>query len=475
MKSKSTIYILGGGPSALGLAHGLAKSSYKFVLIEKDNQLGGLAKTVVWNDYGSHDLGPHKIFSTDPVVLREIHALLPESDWLKREKVSSIYMSGVYLPYPPSPFSLIGVYGIPKFLSMTIGYFWAALKRIVRLSSRDLDQTFEEDLVNRVGRGLYESLFRPIAIKLWGDPAVLDSKLSKGRVQTPSLVEVALRLLKLKKTSEFEATTFDYPKAGLQQLWNSVFNQASASGQFMLNTEIIEIEIVSNIVRGLTIRNGNGQIETISVQPEDHIFSTLPLGLLAKMVKSTSQAIRDAANRSVILNDLILVFLFVKNPNVIKESWVFVPDPDIIFHRISEQESFDPDMVKHGSILCCEIMSSQNRPLSDTADSKLIDDVVRDLGKMGYQVVPVASKVTRLPKSYPVYRAGYEADLKSVIGHFDQIKNLKSIGRQGAFNYIGTLDAFDIGLGAAKWAVESPTTQKWVEERARTEHYPVLD
>jgi hypothetical protein len=33
----------------------------------------------------------------------------------------------------------------------------------------------------------------------------------------------------------------------------------------------------------------------------------------------------------------------------------------------------------------------------------------------------------------------------------DHIENLRTIGRQGAFNYIGTLDAMDIGYGAARW------------------------
>ena len=28
---------------------------------------------------------------------------------------------------------------------------------------------------------------------------------------------------------------------------------------------------------------------------------------------------------------------------------------------------------------------------------------------------------------------------------------------------------------AKHWTVESPTSQKWAEERTRTEHYPVLD
>ncbi len=69
-----------------------------------------------------------------------------------------------------------------------------------------------------MGRSLYETLFKPIALKLWGDPDHLDVRLSKGRVQTPKITEVLARMLGFKKTSEFEALTFEYPRGGLQQL-----------------------------------------------------------------------------------------------------------------------------------------------------------------------------------------------------------------------------------------------------------------
>ena len=81
--------------------------------------------------------------------------------------------------------------------------------------------------------------------------------------------------------------------------------------------------------------------------------------------------------------------------------------------------------------------------------------------------------MTRLPKSYPVYQVGFESQLKALICEFDALPNFKTIGRQGAFNYIGTLDAMDIGFGAAEWIVDRE--KDWQRERERTEHFPVLD
>jgi hypothetical protein len=94
---------------------------------------------------------------------------------------------------------------------------------------------------------------------------------------------------------------------------------------------------------------------------------------------------------------------------------------------------------------------------------------------MGYTDFKVLSqRVIRLPQSYPVFRTGYESGLAELIQSLDQFDNFRSIGRQGAFNYIGTLDAMDIGYGFADW-LASGKCKPWQQERERTNHYPVLD
>jgi hypothetical protein len=82
-----------------------------------------------------------------------------------------------------------------------------------------------------------------------------------------------------------------------------------------------------------------------------------------------------------------------------------------------------------------------------------------------------------LRSSYPVFRPGFEAALSDVLAALDAIGNLRTVGRQGAFNYIGTLDAMDIGYGAARWylARRPDASDAWESERERTRHYPVLD
>lgn len=468
-----TIYILGAGPAGMAVVDGLldAKAG-PFVLLEKSSSLGGLAQTVHWNGVGDHDLGPHKIFSLDKSLVERVEGLLPSGDWLTREKVSSIYMRGHYLPYPPSPFSLAGVFGLPAFIKMVVGYGAAKLSTIIRLST---PRTFEEDLEGRLGKPLYEILFKPIAEKLWGDPRQLDVKLSKGRVQTPSLMEVLGRLLKVRKNSEFEALTFRYPKGGLGRLWQAIEAKSNRQGEFLLGYAVTGLEVEGNAIRQIRYTSGGVEGE-ISLEPGDQVISTLPL---AHTTKILSQALppnfSELAEQIVALNDLFLVFLHVDKPSLLDESWVFIPDPTIAFHRLSEQESFDPSMTPHGSILCCEIMSSNRRSFSEKSDEELCSLVLDGLSAMGYRDFKVLGKrVIRLPRSYPVFGAGFEAGLNELIEGLDQFDNFRSIGRQGAFNYIGTLDAMDIGYGYASW-LTGGRARPWKDERERTNHYPVLD
>lgn len=470
-----TVYILGGGPAGLAIAHGLTEESdIPFVVLERGPSLGGLAQTLKWGEHGLHDLGPHKIFTLDKALIARVEGLLPQESWLTRPKRSSIYMGGHFLPYPPSPFSLIKIYGPLTFAQMVLDYGTA---RIGSLFGKKVPSTFKEDLEGRVGRELYETLFKPIALKLWGNPNQLDVKLSQGRVQTPSLAEVIGRLLKIRASSDFEALDFRYPRGGLQKIWEALFRKTQHQGTYHLNQEVLGLVVENNNV--CMIRHSDrvtGEEKEIKIDKEDFIFSTLPLRKLADLMHDAiAPGIVGSIKKVIQLNDLFLVFLKVDTPSLLDVSWVFVPDSGIVFHRVSEQESFDPDMTPDGSIVCCEIMNNKNRPMSQYSNADLIAAAKKGLVDMGCKDFSVLDqRVIRLPFSYPVFRPGFESALKQILGELDRFKNFRTIGRQGAFNYIGTLDAMDIGYGSARWLINSQK-ENWEEERKRTSHYPVLD
>jgi protoporphyrinogen oxidase len=464
-----TTYILGAGPAGMALADGLiSRGDNDFLVIEGQETLGGLAKTIEWEGIGYHDLGPHKLFTQDKELFKRVKELLPEDSWLVQEKRSSIFIEGKYLPYPPSPLSLVGIYGFQKFLSMSFGF----LEAKIPIPNRRSAKNFEEDLINRVGKPLYSILFEPIASKIWGLPKNLSTKLSLGRIQTPSIPEIIRNILKIRSSSNFEALEFHYPRKGLGQIWDAIYKKCNPS-QFILNASVGGLEVSENRVVSLSFTQN--EVETkVSITDSDFIVSTLPIMLTyTLMAKNMSPNHLEDVKRTVVLNDLILVFLHIDKKKLFKESWVFVPDPKVIFHRVSEQDSFDPKMTPNGSIVCIEVMITEeksNLPIDDS----LIDMCISGLNSMGKNDFTVySSKITVLKRSYPVYKVGYEEGLNQVVFQLDNVENYRTIGRQGSFNYIGTLDAMDIGYGAAEWLADSKSN--WDEERSRTSNYPVLD
>lgn len=289
---------------------------------------------------------------------------------------------------------------------------------------------------------------------------------------------------KKSETSTFEALTFRYPKGGLSRMWDTIRRKGDG-GTWMLETAVTGLTVEDGRVRAMRLQRGGagGPDETVAIGADDVVISSMPLGPTAMMLADHLGPERLADIRSqVVLNDLLLVFFRFDAPRLMDDSWIFVPDPSVAFHRISEQESFDPGMTPDGTIVCCEVMSSPGRPNAQKSDGQLADECRKGMARL-FGTVPdeMGMRVIRLPRSYPVYKVGHEPVLAAALASLDSIGNFRSIGRQGAYNYIGTLDAMDIGYGCAAWLNEtaaaepSDRSSAWSRERERTTNYPVLD
>lgn len=464
-----TTYILGGGPAGLALALGLADANAgPFVLLEAQSQPGGMAQTIAWSSYGHHDLGPHKLYSTDQTLTRRVADLLPEHQWITQPKISRIYMEGQILAYPPSPVSLMRWIGLRRSAHILWDYLRAPGGAGVH---------FEDNLIRRVGPTLYKTLFRPMALKIWGDPTCLDGQLARDRVQLPSLVDWARRQAGFHNADRFEARSFQYPRGGLQSLWTALVQRAVRGGSILLGHRVVRLDGDPRRVTGITARHGDQHI-SFPVGPDDFVFSTLPLRDMGNIFSGQDPSFIETVRAATPAHDLLLVFLKIKGPRglrVLSENWIFVPDPTLSFHRVSETGGFDPDLVPEGSILCCEIMAGPHRPDSALTDAQQIARAVDGLRRMGYRFDVEDTRLIRLNASYPVATLESCALRNQTVSQLDRSENLRVVGRSGAFQYIGTLDAMDIGFGAARWRAGGCDPKLWDQERQRTSRYPIYD
>ena len=93
-----TTLVLGGGPAGLTAGYLLGKRDRDVVVLEAEDQVGGLAKTVERDGY-RFDLGGHRFFTKALEVDDLWHEVLGD-EFLRRPRMSRIYWNKRYLDYP---------------------------------------------------------------------------------------------------------------------------------------------------------------------------------------------------------------------------------------------------------------------------------------------------------------------------------------------------------------------------------------
>ena len=207
--SKGPVVVLGGGVAGLAAGYYLARGGWPVTVVERGPLVGGLC-----GSFQSHgftlDHGPHKLYSVVPGILDEIRTLLGDR-LIEHTKKNRIRLLGRFMSYPLSMGNLLPLLGPVRAAGLGASYAAAAAGGI--FSGKE-PVSYEEYVVRRFGRGVYELVFEPLARKVWGDPTQLSAELARARIPSGGAAELILRLLKLKETTENEDAPFFYCPAG---------------------------------------------------------------------------------------------------------------------------------------------------------------------------------------------------------------------------------------------------------------------
>ena len=93
------VIIIGAGPAGLTAAYQLSKAGTPCVVLEKDNTVGGLSRTVKYRGF-LFDIGGHRFFTKVKVVHDLWLEILGHADFLRRNRLSRIYYNKVLFYYP---------------------------------------------------------------------------------------------------------------------------------------------------------------------------------------------------------------------------------------------------------------------------------------------------------------------------------------------------------------------------------------
>ena len=449
------VVIIGAGPAGLSAAYELTKAGVDVTIYEASGEVGGMCKSIeLWGQIV--DLGPHRFYSKEKRINTFFHEII-QDDFTMVKRLTRIYYRNRFFNYPLKILNVLK--NLPFTTTIKIIFDYC----IQQIHPIKAPKTFEEWVINRFGKKLYEIFFKNYSEKLWGIPCSdIDVDWAAQRIKTLSLSGAIINAIR--DNSGTKHTTlidqFAYPKYGTGQLYKKAQDKIEQMGnRVILNNPVKKILIdKNNKANGIVLADGT----TISA---DEVISTMPITNLLKGLDHIPENIKKAASKLYYRNT-ILVYLEIDAIDLFPENWIYVHSPDVKHGRITNFRNWCPSINKgkKTSILCLEYWAFEEDNIwteKDTIIEELAKQELRKLQLINTTHNIINSHVIRIPKCYPVYETGYKKHLDVITNYLNEIKNLKLIGRYGAFKYNNQDHSILMGILSAQKILGKSTVNLW--------------
>ena len=425
--------VIGGGPAGLTAAYVLARRGRSPIVLEKDGQVGGIARTVEYKGF-RFDIGGHRFFTKVGSVQKLWRKMLGP-DMLRRPRLSRIYYNGRFFDYPLKPMNALRGIGIVDAVRVLFSYLW------IRVRPIRPEVSLEDWVSNRFGRRLYNIFFKTYTEKVWGIPCnKIGAQWAAQRIKGLSLVTAVWNMLRGNRGGGDQIKTlieeFEYPRLGPGMMWEAFAADVDRNGgRVELKSDVVCLRHDGTTITSVDYRK-DGVVTEI---PAGSVLSTMPLReLIAKLDPPPPAAIVAAANR-LNYRDFITVALVIDAPDLFPDNWIYVHDPQVKLGRIQNFKNWSPEMVPdpQKSCLGLEYFCFEGDGLWTTPDEELVRLGTREVAQIGLlgggKVID--GTVVRMPKAYPVYDEGYETAVEEVRKYLAQFSNLQVAGRNGMHKY----------------------------------------
>jgi len=421
--------ILGGGIAGLSVASFLDTKS---LVLEKLETFGGLSRSFVMGGV-AYDIGPHIIFSKNKEVL-DLHTSMVKTNQIRRS--NQIFFKGRYVKYPFE-------------------------NDLYALDSEDRDYCLQEFLNNpyenfrwsnmlqfflaTFGEGITRTYLQPYNEKIWKfDPSCMDTQMV-DRIPKPPREDVIKSASGTPTEGYAHQLFFHYPAAGgFQSLIDAYRDQLHKTG----HDAMTDVQIKGPLVRedGLWIVNTSR-----GTYKSRRLINTMPVHELFGYVETNPDIERSLD--SMLYNSIYIVMLQVKRDNIGDHFAIYLPEKDIIFHRLSKL-NFLGDAYKladGGSTLMAEVTFRPGSYLSSLDRQTIIDRVVADLAKLGFvdrdDVTAVDLKYEKY--AYVIYDLNHRTNTDRVLSYLSS-KDIYSVGRFAEFEYLNTDGVVEHTLALAR-------------------------
>ena len=439
------VIVLGAGPGGLACAHELAANGIRCTVLERNDYVGGLCRTVEHKGY-RFDLGGHRWF-TKNVDLHNWFLRLMEGELVEVDRISRIYHNGKYYNYPLRVGDVLRNSTLWEIFMIMWGFGMSILRGAV--TNRPV-RNMEEAYVAQFGRPLYEMFFRTYSEKVWGRPCdQLSADWVAQRSAGLSVMELVKdALFKSGKGHESLIDQFVYPRRGYVRIAERLAEDVQATGnEVRLNSAVTRIR-----------QHGPGRFEVFFSDGDNEssvtgeaVVSTIPLGLLVRILEPAPDEEVIACARGLEFRDLITVTVMLDIPQVSRDSWLYVQDRDVIFGRFHEPGNWSSALVpdqEHTSLVleCFCTRGDETWSLSDEdLVTRCVDDLAEKLDFLKRENV-VDSCVVRTVNTYPIYDLEYPHKTGMIKEALEAYDGLHIVGRGGTFRYNNADHSIEMGL-----------------------------
>jgi len=429
------LVIVGAGPAGLTAAWENERHGGTSTLLEQDEVVGGIARTVQHQGY-RFDIGGHRFFSKVPEVTAFWHEVLAH-DFLRVPRLSRILYRKKFFSYPLKPVEAFLGLGPAESVLILASYLRA------RLAPTKPEEDLETWVSNRFGKRLFSIFFKTYTEKVWGVSCKeIQAEWAAQRIRGLSLVKAVWHAVKKDPTVKTLIDRFDYPRLGPGQMWETVHrNLETAGSRVLFRRPVSRIHWAPG--RGVTGIETPGTSGAAGSQRHegDAYLSSMPISELVASLSPAPPADVVAAAKRLRYRDFILVAVMFEGDGFFPDNWVYIHSPELSVGRIQNFNNWSPGLLPRPGVTCLglEYFCFETDPIWNRSDADLIDLAAREIAQTG--LVPAGANridgaVVRMKKTYPMYDPGYR-DAVDVVKAFvgSRLPNLQLIGRNGMHRY----------------------------------------
>ena len=446
---KFNIIIIGSGPTALGAAqrlHELKKefSNISIAILEQSWKPGGLASSERDDQGFLWDMGGHVVFSHYEYFDATLDRAVKE--WNEKQRAAYAFMKGSdgkrrFIPYPvQNNIEVMDKVDQQKSL--------AGLEEVAANQVKEKPANFDQWLLRHFGAGLCEVFMRKYNRKVWTvDPTEMNSVWVGERVAVPDIAKIKAKIAAFdsgapaKDSAWGPNNVFRFPKYnGTGGIWQAVADLLPHEW-FRFHHKVTGININT---KSVVVESGE-QSKAVQEFKFDSLISTVPLDIFVNMIQGQDGSLEEMKKLTSQLvyshTHVIGIGLTGQPPETLSsKSWMYFPDSDAPFYRITVFSSYSDDHVpepgKQWSLMCEAAEPLRNTNPEHWTKEHLIDATIQALITYGFitSEMVVSKYYRRLDHGYPVPSVSREGILEKVQPWLVS-KGIYSRGRFGGWRY----------------------------------------